>query len=153
MKSSRRAQAENRRGAAAVEAAVVLSVFLVLLVGSLDLALAVLRSNTLAEGARRLARAAIVRGAAAEHALGSWGPGDDSGTASDGSEPAAVIRDALVLINPAQVQYVLIWPDGGNANGQRVRAELTSSHRSLVSTLFGAGEVTLRATSVMQIEH
>jgi hypothetical protein len=136
-----------------VEAAVVLGVFLTLLLGSLDLALAVLRSNALAEAARRLARAAIVHGEDSAAVFTPWGPATCQGTASDGSDYADAIRDALVVAKLSEVKYQLIWPDGDNAGGDRVQATLTSKYAPILPSLFGSASYTLQATSVMRIEH
>jgi Flp pilus assembly protein TadG len=52
----------KRRGAVILEGAIVICVFLVILLGTLDLGLAILRNNTLSEATRRLARAASFQG-------------------------------------------------------------------------------------------
>jgi hypothetical protein len=142
-----------RRGAAIVEAAVVLGVFLTLLLGSLDLALAVLRSNALAEAARRLTRAAIVRGEDATAVFTPWGPTTCQGTANDGSDYADAIRDALVVAKLTDVKYRLEWPDGDNASGDRVEATITSNYAPILPSVFGSTRYNLQATSTMRIEH
>jgi Flp pilus assembly protein TadG len=143
----------SRRGAAMVEAAVVLGVFLTLLLGSLDLALAVLRSNALAEAARRLTRAAIVRGEDATAVFTPWGPTSCQGTANDGSEYADAFRDALIVAKLSEVKYRLEWPDGNNDAGDRVQATITSKYAPILPSLFGSTPYNLQAVSTMRIEH
>ncbi|HUQ68630.1 MAG TPA: hypothetical protein VM165_03845 [Planctomycetaceae bacterium] len=136
-----------------MEGAVVLGVFLTLLLGSLDLALAVLRSNALAEAARRLTRAAIVRGEDSADLFTPWGPTICEAGANDGSDYAVCIRDALVVAKLSEVKYRLEWPDGGNAAGDRVQATITSKYAPIIPSLFGSAPYNLQATSTMRIEH
>jgi hypothetical protein len=143
----------TRRGAAVAEAAIVMSVFLLILLGSIDLALVVLRDNTLADAARQLARTAIVRGERAEAIATPWGPEAYTGTAGDDTAYAAVIRPILVTLDPETVQIRLDWPDGGNADGDRVEVTLSTEHHSLLPSLVGAEPYRLHATSTMPIEH
>lgn len=142
-----------RRGVAVLESAIVLGVFLFMMLGGLDLALAVLRNNTASEAARRLARAAIVRGESGAALRSPWGPSTHSGTAAEDNEMAAAIRDILVVVDPAQVRIRLEWPDGGNAAGDRVRASVTTEYDPIVASLFGSSPYILQATSTMRIEH
>src|SRR5438552_607017 len=78
----------SRRGITLVETAIVLNVFLLLILGTLDLGIATYRYNTLSQAARNGARQAAVHGALAAPALAAWGPGTYSGTAGDGSQQA-----------------------------------------------------------------
>lgn len=143
---------KDRRGAVLVEGAVVLSVLLLLLFGILDLGLAVARHDVLAATARDVARAAIVRGAAATPELVAWGPATYSGTAADSSEIAQAVVASLAVMTPAEVAVDVTWPDGGNQEGNRVRVELRYVHQGL--TLLGlGGGLNLRAESTMQIVH
>ena len=65
-----------RRGAAMVEAAIILPVFLLLIFGMIDVGMGVFRNNLLSEAARHGARQAIVHGAFAPTGWdgGPWGP-------------------------------------------------------------------------------
>jgi hypothetical protein len=112
-----------------------------------------LRNNTLAEAARQLARAAIVRGEDSAGIHAPWGPASASGVGSDASEFAAAIRDALVLVDPADVQFQLVWPDGGTVSGDRVTAVVKSNYQPILTSLFGSRPYQLRAASTMRIEH
>jgi len=143
----------RRRGAVLVESALVLGVFLTILLGSLDLSLAVLRENTLAEAARRLARAAIVHGEDGAAINTVWGPSEYSGAADESTEYSDAIRDILVVVEPSAVRFTLTWPDGGNASGDRVNVIVSSEYRPILTSLFGADAYRLQATSTMLIEH
>lgn len=143
----------TRRGVAIVEAALVLGVFLTILLGGLDLAIAVLRNNTVSEAARRLARAAIVHGESSASIHTPWGPVAFAGTADEDTVFADAIRDILVVVDPADVQIQVDWPDGGNAIGDRVEVVVWTEYEPLIPSLFGADPYTLQATSTMRIEH
>jgi Flp pilus assembly protein TadG len=142
-----------RRGAAAVEGAVVIGVFLIVLFGMLDVGLAVLQQNSLSEGVRRLARAAIVHGSLARNTSTAWGPASLSGLASDGSEPAATIQPVLIAMDSSQVAFTLEWLDGENQPDQRVRATLTYQHVPMVPLILGTTPINLSASSTMRIAH
>lgn len=146
-------QCASRQGAALLEGTIVLGVFLVIILVVFDLGLAVLRQNTLAEAARRLARAAVVRGASAAPQMPSWGPAAYLQNASHNSEPADVVRPVLVTLPPESVTVTLAWPDGGHRTGQRVTAAVACSHEPILPLLFGGGPLVLRAESTMRIEH
>jgi Flp pilus assembly protein TadG len=137
-----------RSGATIVEGAVVLALLLTLLLFTLDVGLAVLRYNGLSTAVRALARNAIVRGRLSSPEATSWGPAAAVGTAAD--EAYAVTLQHLATMKPADVRVEITWPDGGNSEGDRVRAKLSymSGGHSFLSML-GAG--TLRAESDMLI--
>jgi hypothetical protein len=142
-----------RRGAVAVEGAVVIGVFLLVLFGALDLGLAVLRQNTLSEAARRLARAAIVHGAMARTKSTVWGPATISGTASDASEAAAIIRPILITMDSSSVGFTLEWLDGDNQPDQRLRATLSYQNIPTIPFILGTAPINLSAISTMRVAH
>jgi hypothetical protein len=143
----------RRRGATAVEAAVVLPIFLLFLFTLLDLALAVVRYNSLSECARRATRAAIVRGEFGASPLTPLGPDAWAGTCADAFPLADLVRPLLVSMPPANVRFQAAWPDGGHRIGDRVQVELRFEHHSLLTSLFGNTPWTLSASSTMRIVH
>ncbi len=143
-------RAPRRRGAAAVEAAFVLSVLLVLLFGLLDLGLAVLRYNSLSECARRAARQAIVLG---ERSAAPLGPAEWSGGVDSPHPLTDAVRPLLLTMRPQSVRLRAAWPDGDDRVGDRVYVELRFDHRPLLPRLFGVGPWELAATSTMWIAH
>ena len=142
----------RRRGVAAVEAAVVLTTFLVVLFALFDVALASARSNALSESACRAARAAIVRGGKSPTSS-RLGPSTWSGTAASNHVVTQAIRPLLITMPPGQVQVRLTWPDGGNAVGQRVRVEVSYQQQNSVPFVFGSTPWPLQASSTMRIVH
>ncbi len=135
-----------------VEGAIVLNVCLVLILGMLELGIAVLQHNELSEGARCVARRAIVRGSMCTDAS-PWGPAMYSGTAADGTEPAQTLNSTLVGVNPAEVQLQAAWLDGDNEPGSRVRVTINYQHKPLIVYLLGNYTIDLRAVSTMRIVH
>ena len=141
-----------RRAATAVEAAVVLPVALLALFAILDLGLASLRYNTLAEAARRLARAAVMRGEETPSEIGSdWGPAEIIATAADSIDPAVTIHPLLPTMDPADVSIRMTWPDATNNSGSRVRVELKYQHQPLVPGFNPWGSIQLESSSQMRI--
>ena len=82
---ARPALGTTRRGAAMVETALVLNIYMLLILGTCDLGIAVHRNNTLSQAARHGARQASVHGALAAPSMAAWGPATYTGTAGDGS--------------------------------------------------------------------
>ena len=139
-------------GATAVETAIVLPVALLVLFVILDLGLASLRYNTLAEAARRLARAAVMRGDETPSEIGSdWGPEPIIATAADAIDPALTIHPLLPTMPPDEVSIRMTWPDGDNKSGNRVRVELKYEHEPLVPGFTPWGAIELESTSQMRI--
>lgn len=148
-----RSAGARRRGATLVEAAVVFLVFLTLILGALDLGIAVFRSHVLAGAARQAARQAVVHGSMATP-LGTWGPAPVGPvTAEDPSPLPQAVAAYLPGLDPASVTVQAEWPDGGNAWGQRVRVTVTAPYQPALTGLFGAGPITLSATATMRIAH
>ena len=148
-----RTAVRGRCGAALVEGTIVLAVFLTIVFALFDLGLAVMRENSLAEAARRLARAAIVHGDLAEPEQNSWGPARYSGTAADDTEYAEAIQLALVTIDPADVEIEITWPDNDNQTGDRVTVAVRYDHHTILPRVLGASTMELVGRSTMRIEH
>jgi hypothetical protein len=143
--------ASRRRGAAMLEGAIVMTVFLTLIFGMLDLSLAVARYNMLSQAARQVTREAIVRGSLAPPTRTAWGPGTFTGTAASQHEIAGIVRNSLPGINPDDLTIRATWPDGGNSEMMRVRVELVLNHRLLMTWIFTDQRIQLTANSTMLI--
>ena len=141
-----------RSGVTTVETATILCVLLLLLLGTLDLGIAVVRYNVLAAAARRVTREAIVHGAEAPPERPAWGPGDYTGTAADSSEIAGAALPYLPTINPADVAMSVTWPDGDHQEGDRVRVRMAYVHHAIVP-LMPSQLFNLRAECTMRIVH
>ena len=149
----RRVAPSQRRGAAMVEGAIVMTVFLTLIFGMLDLSIAVARYNMLSQAARQVTREAIVRGSLAPPRRTAWGPGTFTGTAASEHEIAGIVRNSLPGVNPDDVTIVATWPDGGNAEMMRVRVALVLNHRLLMTWIFTDQRIPLTASSTMLVVH
>lgn len=148
-----RTERGRRSGSAILEGTIVLGVFLTIIFAMLDVGIAVMRENTLAEAARRLARGAIVHGKLAPPEYSEWGPQTYAGHAGDGSEMAEAICPTLVTLEPADVRFELSWPDGDNRTGQRVIAVVEYDHTTTLPFLLGSSPLHLRAESTMRVDH
>ena len=147
----------NRRGATLIETAITILIFLTLVLGMLDLGIAVFRHQMLSHAARQLARQAIVHGELADR-LGEWGPATFSGAANDSNPITSDLSDGqsladyLVGLDPASVTVLVEWLQG-NALESPVRVTLTSPYQPIVTFIFGNPTITLSAVSEMQIAH
>lgn len=151
---SRHLRSRARTGAATVETAIALSLFVTLMLGTVDLGYGVFRQHVLTHATRQLARKAIVRGALADR-TNIWGPDPVAHTAGDGSEIAEAVASHLVGWKLDEVEIQLQWPDAGNdvRKGQRVQVTMTAPYRPTMTFIFGNPSVTLHSTSTMSIAH
>src|SRR5262245_44120925 len=85
----------RRTGVAILECALVMPVLMLVLFAMLDLGLAAVRYNALADASRRVAREVILHGSVAPTSSGMWGPTTFSGTAASGSVIVAPIQNTL----------------------------------------------------------
>src|SRR5262245_48739361 len=141
----------RRAGAAALECAIVLPVTLFVLFSLLDLGLAAIRYNSLADGSRRVARAAIIHGSLAPDTTGHWGPAQFVGAAADSSPMLASLSNFLPTMNPEDVNVQITWLDGGNDPRDRVQVQLNYEHETLVPFLAGWGPIDLHSATTMRI--
>ena len=147
---SRRAKA-GRRGASMVEMAIVLPVFLTLVLGMLDLSIAVLRTHVLANAAREGCRKAMVHGSLS---VEEWGPATFSGTAdADGHPVVALVRPYLSGMDLSQVTIQVEWPEGSNGLEKPVRLTASMPYQPMMTFIFGNPTFTLRGSSTMPIVH
>jgi Flp pilus assembly protein TadG len=158
---SRRARPlhRKRRAAAMLSTAVVLTLFLTLVFGMIELALAVFNQHVVTQAARQLARKAIVHGQMAPPKLTAWSPGTlgGSGTAysvaaTDSGEVATALQPYLAGLDLRRTSLSLEWLDGNNELESRVRAQVTTTHQPFLTFIFRTGW-TLRGESTMQIAH
>lgn len=148
----------RRRGAAAVEMALILLIFLTLVLGMLDLGIGVFRYHLVAQAARQGARQAIVHGSRADR-LGPWGPDAFLGSAED-EDAHQIVRTIvrfLPTFDPAEVTLQAERIDGGNVfegpRRDRVRVTVSAPFRPIMTFIFGNPTFTLLGTSTMPIAH
>jgi len=142
-----------RSGASAVEAAIILTAFLMLVLGVLDLGIGVLRYHMACDAARIGARQAIVRGSMADK-LGSW----DSGSAASNitSSVASFLQAAGVSSKNYTVSVTYSQDNKGNdlnAPGNPVTVTVTIAYQPVMTFIFGAPTINLTGSSQMYIAH
>jgi Flp pilus assembly protein TadG len=141
----------SRAGATVLECAFVLPIVLVMLFALLDLGIAAVRYNALAEASRRIAREAIIHGSLAPTDSETWGPTEFVGTAADSSQIVSSVRGVLPTMAGNLVSVRVSWPDGDNSPRDRVEVEMTYRHEPLIPALFAWGTLELRSATMMRI--
>jgi Flp pilus assembly protein TadG len=141
-----------RPGATLVETALVGLVFLMVILGTLDLGIAVLRYNVSSQAAAQGARIASVHGSLANGFLGSWGPATYGPAAGTDSNPIAqAIAPYLTGADPTAVTIKVEWLDGDNNTGHRVRVTVTDTYHPITTFIFGNPTFNFSAVSIMTI--
>jgi Flp pilus assembly protein TadG len=143
----------SRRGVAAVEAAIVLSVFLLILFVMLDLGLMVLDYNLLCDGAQQLCRQAMIHGSKSSPQETMWGPTNVSGNAGDGSQYSQSFQQDLPTLPLSKVNYTLQWPNGTNQPDDPVQATLTYQYSPMIPYVLGNKPIALEAVCTMPVDH
>lgn len=156
----------NRRGATVVETALVLPIFLILVLGMVDLALAVFRQHVISQAARQATRLAIVHGQLAPPEQAQWGPGTIealatatgvpivNGLLGPGLVPPREAPGFLTGLHLEETTIRLEWLDGNSQPERRVQATIATTYRPIFLSLFvGDAAWTLRAASTMRIAH
>jgi Flp pilus assembly protein TadG len=139
---------------------IILTVFVILTFGMLDLGMGVYRYHIISNAARQGARQAIVHGANST-TLGVWGPttigpvaANSSGVAivdsTGDSDNRAGLKPLLYGCDLSQTNIKVEWIDGSNAVGKRVRCTVTSPYTPFMPFL---SSVSLSAASTMPIAH
>jgi hypothetical protein len=130
--------------------AIVLMVFLTLVLGMLDLGIAVFRTHVLANAAREGARKAIVHGGMAPE---SWGPATYAGTANSADPIPTAVQPFLTGLDLSQVTVQASWPEGSNGLEKPVQVTLSMPYQPVMTFIFGNPTFTLSGSSTMQILH
>ena len=140
-----------RRGVAILECALVMPVLMLVLFAMLDLGLAAVRYNALADASRRVAREVILHGAVAPASSGVWGPTSFSGTAASNSVIVTSIQNTLPTMARGDVNVSVTWPDSDNTPRDPVRVEVSYVHQPLVPAISVWGPITLRSVATMHV--
>ena len=149
----RQPHATNRRGAAAVETAIIALLFLTLVLGMLELSIAVFRYNVVSQGARQAARLAIVRGELAPPNLVEWGPTPFTGGANSGDPITETIKPYLTGLDLDNTTITIEWIDGSTEIQARVRVTIVTAHEAFLSIIVGGSTYSLTGVSTMPITH
>lgn len=156
-----RLSGKKRAGAAVVETVLVILALLILIMGMLDLGVAVFRYHVLSNAARQTARKAIVRGALAPNRgnVNTWSPADYGNpyetTADVNNDLTDTVRPYLVGLDPQNVTIKVEWFTGNQPNGRnRVQVTVSAPYRPIMAFIFGPNaSITERASSTMLIAH
>lgn len=141
-----------RRGVSTAEFAFVFPVFIVLVLGFLDVGVMLVRHRLLADAAERVAREAAIRGGLSQPAGERWGPAAWSTDGSD-SEINGVIAPSLTTMNAGDIEVDVLWLDGNNHPGSRVEVTLVYQHDAVIPYLWNEDLLSLRTGSVVRISH
>ena len=145
----------RRRGATSAEMALVIMVFLTLVFGMLELAIAIFQYHVVSQTARHGARLAIVRGEMAQP-LGEWDPSvlgnPYTATLSDNAAIPNAVRQYSSGIDPQQSTVRVAWPDGNHELESPVQVRVTTVHQPFVTFLF-TSNWTFVGQSTMPIAH
>lgn len=149
----RRRGNRSRAGATMVESAVALGVICLFLFGILDVGLALVRLNCVAEAARRVTRVVITHGTRCTPTQGTWGPTELVIHADASHSAAQAARPYLPAMNLAQTEIRLEWLDGDSLPDSRVRATVSTTHYSIALGLFSSEGFRISGQSTMRIAH
>ena len=159
---------ESRRGTTLLEAVLTITALLTLILGTIDLGMAVFRQQVLSQAARQGVRKAIVHGKLAPSGWngGPWGPSSSYPTLTDPTTwtytvnannstdyIAQAIKPSLSGMDTSQVTITVQWIDGSNSPEKRVRVTLATTWQPLLFFIFGNQTVPLGASSTMPIAH
>lgn len=150
-----RSRKSRRAGAAALEAAVVLPVFFIMVFGMLDLSIALFRNELLSEVSRTGARSAMVHGLRASRYGGTaWGTSTINVYANATGYPIVdKLAPLLVGFDLSKTTIKVEWPQGSNdvQIDNTVRVTITAPYTPLMASLFGTAVLNLSASSTMPI--
>ena len=145
-----------------LETAIVLTVFLTLVFGMIELSISNLHEHIVNQGARQAARIAIVHGTLAPPKLAEWSPSTITTSGSPnftysipGTDTGVVgtaIQPYLTGLNLDDTTVTLQWLDGDAKAGSRVRVRVETAHQPFLTFPFSTGW-TLAGESTMQIAH
>lgn len=148
-------QRHSRKGVTTVEFSLVIMVFLMLVLGMLELSIAVFQLNVVSQAARQGARQGIVRGRTA-NVLGVWDPGvmgdPYTATLSDNSAIPNLLRNYTPGLFENQTTISISWPDGNNDIDSHIRYRVSTVHQPFVTLLF-TSNWTFVGESTMPIHH
>jgi Flp pilus assembly protein TadG len=145
----------RRRGASLVETAITTTVLMMLMLGMVDMGVAITRMHLISEASRQGARKAIVQGSLAPSSLngGPWGPTAFSGNGNSTDPKVTLIQAYLTGLNLSTVTVNVTWPDGNNKTESRVTYQVGTTWNPMMTWIFGNPTINLSAQSTMPIAH
>jgi Flp pilus assembly protein TadG len=142
-----------------VEFGIVALTFIYLVLGIIDMGIAVMQYNSVAEAARAGARCAIVHGNTAQgdalwpRKTTTWGPTSVTTTGNDGSETSNAVRPYFGGMDATKVTITLSWPNGTNAQDDPVTCKVSTTYAPMTTAIFGNMTINLSSTSTMRIAY
>jgi Flp pilus assembly protein TadG len=141
-------QRRSRPGGSLVESALILTCLLTLILGMIDLGLGVMRFNMISHAAREGARQMMVHGGSA---LSHWGTLSSWQASVSGQPLVDAISPQLVGCDLTQTYITVAWAT--NNIGDPVSVTITTKYQPLMTYLFGAGPMNLKAESTTLFAH
>lgn len=139
----------DRHGATAVESALVLMILFVLVLGMFDFGIAAFRRNMLCEGAKRIARMAVLHG---ENSSQPLGPGSMDIRADENLLISSSLAPVLKTMRAEEVRVQVNWQNTSNATNSLVQVEVDYPHGMLMSRWWGLDLISLRGHAAGRIE-
>jgi Flp pilus assembly protein TadG len=145
----------RRRGAALVETVITTTALMTLMLGMVDLGVAITRMHMISEAARQGARKATVQGSLAPSSLngGPWGTTAFSGNGNSSDPKVTLIQPYLTGIDLSTVTVNVTWPDAKNTAESRVTYQVSTTWTPMMTFILGNPSFTLSAQSTMPIAH
>lgn len=134
----------NRRGVTTLEFALVAPMVLMVLIGLVDLCIAIFAYNTTAEAARAGARYAVVHGSRATTPVG---PAPNNGSVEQ------VVRSYAPGMISGNLTIASDWIDGDNDPGSRVKVTVTYSYTPTITWVVGFHTFKFKSDSTSYIVH
>jgi hypothetical protein len=132
-------------------------ILLSLMLGMIDMGIAVFRMHVISEAARQGARRAICQGISPPTPSklngGPWGPTAFSGDGNSSNPIVTTISNYFAGLDPSQVTINVTWPDGNNKLESRVTYQVSTTWTPMITWIFGSPTYNLTASSTMLILH
>lgn len=133
---------QMERGQSLVEASLAVFIFIILVMGTIDVGRAVWNYNTLAQATREGTRYAIVHGS----------DSSDPSSPDDDQAIKDVVEKYGAGLSSDSLTVTTDWPDGGNAPGNHVT--VTSEYTfTPIFNFLGAISIDMSSSSTMEITH
>jgi Flp pilus assembly protein TadG len=146
---------KRRRGATLVETAITTTTLMMLMLGIVDMGVAISRMHAISEAARQGARKASCQGSLAVSSLngGPWGTTAFSGNGNSTDPKVTLIQPYMTGLNRSTVTVNVTWPDTSNLAEKRVTYQVSTTWNPMLTWIFGNPTFNLSAESTMLIAH
>ncbi|MDB5308375.1 MAG: TadE family protein [Gemmataceae bacterium] len=148
----RLSRGKGRSGVTTVEMAIVGPIALILIIGIMDIGLAVWSYNNISEAVREGGRYAQIHGSkyAAWAATQPAGTTPASGPAANDANVDKVVR-SYSFVSQSNLTVTSSWPNGDNHPNSPVTIDATYTYSPTL--IFGLGTLTLKTSSTMYINY